>query len=35
MIPEVTITWRYNPSKLIQRANRKWRALNAPSTDDN
>jgi len=28
MIEEVTITWRYNPDKLIDRANLKWKALN-------
>lgn len=27
MIEEVTITWRYNPDKLIQRANLKWQAM--------
>jgi hypothetical protein len=29
MIPDVTTTWRYNPDKLIERANVKWRAMNA------
>lgn len=28
MIEEVTITWRYNPDKLIDRANLKWKAMN-------
>jgi hypothetical protein len=28
MIEEVTITWRYNPDKLISRANLKWKARN-------
>lgn len=28
MIKEVSITWRYNPDKLIERANVKWRAMN-------
>jgi hypothetical protein len=29
MIKEVSITWRYNPDKLIARADKKWEALNA------
>ena len=29
MIKEVSITWRYNPDKLVQRANVKWRAINS------
>jgi len=29
MIKEVSITWRYNPDKLIERADVKWTALNA------
>jgi len=29
MIKEVSITWRYNPDKLIERADIKWRAMNA------
>lgn len=29
MIEEVTTTWRYNPDKLIERANLKWEALNS------
>ena len=29
MIEEVTITWRYNPDKLIERANLKWKAMNS------
>jgi len=28
MIDEVTITWRYNPDRLIKRANSKWSAMN-------
>ena len=28
MTSEVTITWRYNPDQLIERANIKWQALN-------
>lgn len=28
MIEEVTITWRYNPDKLIKRADRRWEAMN-------
>jgi len=28
MISEVTITWRYNPDKLIERADVKWNLLN-------
>lgn len=28
MIDEVTITWRYNPDRLIMRANKKWTAMN-------
>jgi len=28
MIKEVTITWRYNPDKLIERADLKWQAMN-------
>lgn len=31
MIKEVSITWRYNPDKLIERADLKWQALNASS----
>ncbi len=30
MIKEVSITWRYNPDKLIERANVKWETMNAP-----
>ncbi len=33
MIKEVSITWRYNPDKLIERADLKWLALNAPEKD--
>jgi YHS domain-containing protein len=29
MIKEVSITWRYNPDKLIARADEKWKAMNA------
>ena len=29
MIKEVSITWRYNRDKLIERANLKWDAMNA------
>jgi hypothetical protein len=29
MIKEVTITWRYNPDKLIERANLKWKDMNS------
>ena len=29
MIKEVSITWRYNPDKLIARADKKWEAMNA------
>lgn len=29
MIEEVTITWRYNPDRLIERANLKWKAMNS------
>lgn len=29
MIKEVTITWRYNPDRLIERADSKWAAMNA------
>jgi hypothetical protein len=29
MINEVSITWRYNPERLIPRADKKWAALNA------
>lgn len=29
MIEEVTITWRYNPERLIERANLKWKAMNS------
>ncbi len=28
MIKEVSITWRYNPDKLIERADEKWQAMN-------
>jgi YHS domain-containing protein len=28
MIEEVTVTWRYNPDRLIERANLKWKAMN-------
>lgn len=28
MIKEVSITWRYNPDKLVERANGKWNAMN-------
>lgn len=28
MIEEVTTTWRYNPDRLIERANLKWKAMN-------
>ena len=33
MIKEVSITWRYNPGKLIERADLKWEAMNAPTDD--
>ncbi len=33
MIKEVSITWRYNPDKLIERADVKWTALNAAKKD--
>ncbi len=33
MIKEVSITWRYNPDKLIERADMKWNALNATKAD--
>ena len=33
MIKEVSITWRYNPDKLIERADMKWTALNAAKAD--
>jgi hypothetical protein len=29
MIKEVSVTWRYNPDKLIVRADKKWEAMNA------
>jgi hypothetical protein len=29
MIKDVSITWRYNPDKLTERADVKWNALNA------
>jgi YHS domain-containing protein len=29
MIDEVSITWRYNPGRLIPRADKKWAAMNA------
>jgi len=29
MIKEVSITWRYNPDKLVERADIKWHALNS------
>jgi YHS domain-containing protein len=29
MIEEVTITWRYNPDKLIKRADLKWQTVNS------
>ena len=29
MITEVSVTWRYNPDKLIPRAGTKWEALNS------
>ncbi len=32
-IEEVTATWRYNPHKLIERADLKWAALNAPKNE--
>jgi len=28
MIEEVSITWRYNPDRLIERADLKWKAMN-------
>lgn len=28
MINEVSITWRYNPDRLIERADLKWKAMN-------
>jgi hypothetical protein len=28
MIDEVTVTWRYNPDRLIKRADLKWKAMN-------
>ena len=33
MIKEVSITWRYNPDKLIERADMKWNALNTTKAD--
>ena len=33
MIKEVSITWRYNPDKLIERADLKWDAMNASEDD--
>jgi len=33
MIKEVSITWRYNPDRLIERANVRWTALNAAKKD--
>lgn len=33
MIKEVSITWRYNPDKLIDRADLKWAAMNAANAD--
>ena len=29
MIKEVSITWRYTPDKLIERADQKWEAMNS------
>ena len=31
MISEVSITWRYNPDRLIERANKQWQAMNLGS----
>ncbi len=33
MIKEVSITWRYNPDRLIERANVRWTALTAAKKD--
>jgi hypothetical protein len=33
MIKDVSITWRYNPDKLTQRADIKWAAMNAANDD--
>jgi YHS domain-containing protein len=33
MIKDVSITWRYNPDKLTQRADIKWAAMNAADDD--
>lgn len=33
MIKEVSITWRYNPDKLVERANLKWEAMNESQND--
>lgn len=35
MIKEVSITWRYNPEKLIPRADAKWKAMNTAVEDEN
>ena len=34
MIKEVSITWRYNPGKLVERASIKWDAMNAPQDQE-
>jgi YHS domain-containing protein len=34
MIKEVSITWRYNPDKLIARADEKWAAMNARASGE-
>jgi hypothetical protein len=31
---EVSTTWRYNPDKLIARADKKWAAMNARAESD-
>ena len=33
MIKEVSVTWRYNPDKLILRADKKWEAINTTNSD--
>ncbi len=34
MIKEVSITWRYNPDKLIERAGKKWASMNAAQREE-
>jgi hypothetical protein len=34
MIKDVSITWRYNPDKLTERASKKWDAMNAARSED-